>query len=773
MMYCDRCNIDFSEGLRYCKWCGQTLVERRRDTSELKTCPACSAAIQPAWTFCKACGTQLVGSGSLEGTISSTCPRCGTATDPTSLNCLRCGLDLREGREWGRITNSDATPTAAIGPCPSCGEAVDPNSIYCKACGSALYTQTPSTPSSLLCSVCKSFSPVGSSTCRICGALLIETEVDLSKRTSESPSINQQKSSTLPDLPDHLPETEKVKRRTDPYGLSSEESSEVESGAHTLMFTDSDAQPVKPVEERPTILPGGVDLSKSKATNVLPGVAGSQFEQPSPTAVFNQTRITGPVDSESTEDAPPSNSSGELDAALANQPPQLTLAPYPTDEAGESSLPQGTSVLGSDADLRDTGAALSSHKTVVFGSDAEGEDDSIEPQWDEEPPRVRQEVMTAPFALTPPHLEQEQAGATQAISDMTQDLDSIKAQEMSQQATPAEPSLRPTTERAVATSDEPAATVQPITEKKKSNAAFLSVAALIAVAAIGFIVWWLMSGGEKSQQAQEPPVAQNQPAPAPATQPPAPESAPAKPPAPAAPEGMVMVEAGAHIIGRDDADPVERPQRTINLPAYFIDRTEVTNADYKKFVDATGHEPPQNWKGGSYPEGKANYPVTSVTWQDASDYANWAGKRLPTEAEWEAAARGVDGRIYPWGNEWRPALGNIGQKAKDIKASEYADDLKQVGQYSEGASPAGALDMIGNVWEWTADEFALYEGGPKEIPKHIKDRIDPSKTYRVIRGGAFDGSKIHDASYRGLLDASERYPKVGFRCVKDASTSRQ
>src|ERR1051325_3020758 len=158
MMYCERCNIDFSEGLRYCKWCGQTLVERRRDTSELQTCPACSAAVQPAWAFCKACGTQLVGSGPLEVTISPTCPRCGAATDPTSLNCLRCGLDLREGREWARTTNSDATPTAAIGPCPSCGEAVDPSSIYCKACGSALYTQTSSSSSALLCSVCKSFS---------------------------------------------------------------------------------------------------------------------------------------------------------------------------------------------------------------------------------------------------------------------------------------------------------------------------------------------------------------------------------------------------------------------------------------------------------------------------------------------------------------------------------------------------------------------------------------------------------------------------------------
>jgi len=234
---------------------------------------------------------------------------------------------------------------------------------------------------------------------------------------------------------------------------------------------------------------------------------------------------------------------------------------------------------------------------------------------------------------------------------------------------------------------------------------------------------------------------------------------------------MLMVAAGPYVIGRDDADPLEKPRRTVSLSPFFIDRTEVTNADYKRFVDATRHEPPSNWKDGSYPEGKDNHPVTGVTWQDASDYATWAGKRLPTEAEWEAAARGSDGRLYPWGNEWRAAFGNIGLKARDVKASEYASEIKQVGQFSDGASPVGALDMIGNVWEWTADEFALYEGGITEVPGYIK--IDPDKVDRVIRGGAYDGSKIHDASYRGLLDASQPYPKVGFRCVKDATTGRQ
>jgi formylglycine-generating enzyme required for sulfatase activity len=225
---------------------------------------------------------------------------------------------------------------------------------------------------------------------------------------------------------------------------------------------------------------------------------------------------------------------------------------------------------------------------------------------------------------------------------------------------------------------------------------------------------------------------------------------------------MVAVNVGAYTIGRDGADPLEQPEHKVNLPAFFIDRTEVTNAAYKNFVDTTRHKPPSNWSGANFPVGRADFPVTGVTWQDAADYAAWAGKRLPTEVEWEAAARGADGRLYPWGNSFRSGVSNIGSKPDKPTPEQYPAGIKATGRYPEGASPAGAVDMIGNAWEWVADEIKVYPGNTES-----KLDLDSGVSYRVIRGGAYDGGEANDATYRGYLDGSRPYPKVGFRCAKD------
>ncbi|HEY6328918.1 MAG TPA: SUMF1/EgtB/PvdO family nonheme iron enzyme, partial [Blastocatellia bacterium] len=294
------------------------------------------------------------------------------------------------------------------------------------------------------------------------------------------------------------------------------------------------------------------------------------------------------------------------------------------------------------------------------------------------------------------------------------------------------------------------------------KALFAVLAILICFMAAGaYVVWRVIAArahNVASQPGALPEVTTPAPSPAesPATlmasgSPPVPTpSAEVTPPAGAEAGEMVAIPAGQYTIGCDSGDLYAKPSHIVDLPAFQIDRTEVTNTEYKKFVDTTGHPAPENWPNGTFIDGQDKFPVTDVTWQDAADYARWAGKRLPSEAEWEAAARGPDARLYPWGNDWRKGLSNTGTTG-----------IVEVGSFPDGASPFGALDMVGNVWEWTADEFDLYPGSTANRPADLK----PGITYRVIRGGAYD-AKSPTACYRGFVDGSKSYPKTGFRCGK-------
>ena len=133
-------------------------------------------------------------------------------------------------------------------------------------------------------------------------------------------------------------------------------------------------------------------------------------------------------------------------------------------------------------------------------------------------------------------------------------------------------------------------------------------------------------------------------------------------------KGMVYIPAGEFIMGNDGGFPEdEKPRHTVYLDAYYIDKHEVTNKQYKKFVRSTGHRPPLHWIDGNYPPGQEDYPVVGVSFQDAQAYANWAGKRLPTEAEWEKAARSIDGRIWPWGDGWHWRCVN----SQEVHAERY------------------------------------------------------------------------------------------------------
>lgn len=216
---------------------------------------------------------------------------------------------------------------------------------------------------------------------------------------------------------------------------------------------------------------------------------------------------------------------------------------------------------------------------------------------------------------------------------------------------------------------------------------------------------------------------------------------------------MVLVPAGTFLMGSNAGNAEESPPHTRVLRAFYVDRTEVTCARYAAFVSATGHPAPPGWTGSRPPPGTEDLPVTNIRWTDALRYAVWAGKRLPTEAEWEKAARGTDGRWFPWGNVDHPAHRN-----KD------SGKLSPVGQYPSGASCYGLFDMIGNAWEWTADWFEPYPGSSSVSP-HF------GRHYKVIRGGGAEylyGADNSGTTFqRARLAPYGAHDFVGFRCVMD------
>jgi serine/threonine-protein kinase len=227
-------------------------------------------------------------------------------------------------------------------------------------------------------------------------------------------------------------------------------------------------------------------------------------------------------------------------------------------------------------------------------------------------------------------------------------------------------------------------------------------------------------------------------------------------------DGMtqVYVPAGSFTMGSDSGSSNEKPAHAVTLNAFWIDQTEVTNAMYALCVKAGKCPQPsslESYKRDRYygNSGFDNYPVIYVSWDNANAYCKWANRRLPSEAEWEKAARGADGRIYPWGNAFDAARLN--------SYEGKAGDTTEVGKYPGGVSPYGALDMAGNVWEWVNDWYdeTYYSKSPPQNPTG-----PTSGQYRVLRGGAWYNSD-DDArvSYRNGNDPSYSYDALGFRCV--------
>ncbi len=243
-------------------------------------------------------------------------------------------------------------------------------------------------------------------------------------------------------------------------------------------------------------------------------------------------------------------------------------------------------------------------------------------------------------------------------------------------------------------------------------------------------------------------------------------------------QGMALIPTGPFWMGRthqflfDSLDWVKRPRQddmpahVVNLDAFYLDKYEVTNLEFFRFAEATGHQRPWNWKDGKVSSVQEKLPVYNVSWEDAVAYCKWAGKRLPTEAEWEKAARGgLDRKLYPWGDDWGELEKNAAYNAP------------------EGPSPVGSFppngyglhDMIGNVWEWVNDFYGrdYYALTPGKNPS------GPEKgSYRVLRGASWASAEesfpergeqsLLGVHYRNYAESTQISPAYGFRCAKDA-----
>jgi formylglycine-generating enzyme required for sulfatase activity len=232
-------------------------------------------------------------------------------------------------------------------------------------------------------------------------------------------------------------------------------------------------------------------------------------------------------------------------------------------------------------------------------------------------------------------------------------------------------------------------------------------------------------------------------------------------------ENMVEIPAGPFTMGQDGSKPKNGPAHEVDLPAYLIDRFEVTNDDFTVFVEATGFtsyaesNSSKNWRDAAVDKG--NHPVVYVTWDDAVAFCEWRGARLPSEAEWEKAARGEDGRTYAWGNDFPAddAVAEFGNFYETGLRSTFP-----VGAFEQGKSPYEVYDVAGNVREWVEDYFLAYPGAAADADPFFGEEN------RVNRGGGWfdglDGELVTTYNRNAGPPGTSANDDIGFRCAKDA-----
>jgi len=242
---------------------------------------------------------------------------------------------------------------------------------------------------------------------------------------------------------------------------------------------------------------------------------------------------------------------------------------------------------------------------------------------------------------------------------------------------------------------------------------------------------------------------------------------------------IVEIPKGEFLMGTNSerADVQNQPEHKVVLPLYYIDKYPVTNAQYARFVAKTKHRPPLDWVEGQIPDNKVLHPVTMVSWHDARSYCKSVNKRLPTEAEWEKAARGANGNRWPWGNSMDPTR---------LNTYYNIGSTSQVMRFDAGKSAYGVYDMAGNVSEWTASDFAPYEGStapsslfkaktlvantPADKAMKVGELVElEDRVFKVRRGGSWKSDPFSTSSYhRNYSMPHYASDFFGFRCAKDA-----
>lgn len=233
-------------------------------------------------------------------------------------------------------------------------------------------------------------------------------------------------------------------------------------------------------------------------------------------------------------------------------------------------------------------------------------------------------------------------------------------------------------------------------------------------------------------------------------------------------ERMVRVPAGPFTMGTDleRANEQDKPRHQVTLPTFYLDKFPVTNAQYARFVAATRRRPPLNWKDGRIPQGETLKPVTMVSWKDAADYCAWDGRRLPHEAEYEKAGRGVDGRRWPWGDRMDPTR---------VNTYYNVGSTSKVTAYPRGASIYGIYDLSGNVSEWTLDDLKPYEGSQAPQSVYAQSAAAAAalptevQNMKVLRGGSWRSDPFSTSLYHREFALPNRATDFyGFRCASAA-----